>query len=69
MSLDIVTVTHRHRGSGGVYTIVGTDAEAVKHRTMLEKSNIDFMQSPSVTDFGCNEHGVYKMEVTYYGLD
>lgn len=66
---NIVTVTHRHRGSGGVYTITGTDADAVKHRAMLEKDNIDYMQSPMVSDLGFNEHGVYKMEVKYYGLD
>jgi len=27
------------------------------------------MSSPRVLDYGFNEHGVYKMEVTYYGLD
>jgi hypothetical protein len=66
---NIVTVTHKNRGSGGIFTITGTDAEAVKHRTEIERSNLDFMSSPRVLDYGFNEHGVYKMEVTYYGLD
>lgn len=66
---NIVTVTHRNRGSGGVYTITGTDEQAVKDRTEIERSNLDFMRSPRVSNLGCNEHGVYKMEVSYYGLD
>jgi hypothetical protein len=57
-----------NRGTGGVYLISGINHDEVRAKAKEIKAEIDYMQSPSISERVQNT-GELLCEVKYYGLD
>jgi hypothetical protein len=64
----MIKVDRLNRGTGGVYLISGMNHDEVRAKAKEIKADIDYMQSPFISERVQNT-GELLCEVKYYGLD
>ena len=65
---NMIKVDRLNRGTGGVYLISGINHDEVRAKAKEIKADIDYMQSPFISEKIQNT-GELLCEVKYYGLD